>query len=198
MVRARTTDAEAEIRNSRGDLLPEEQKVFERLGHRPGLNFRAMWAVSNLFRASTAVRRHMEASVLASDRLSWTSFATLWVLWIWGAMELRDLAAAVGITRPTTTGVVATLKRRGFVRSRRGSHDGRSVLVALTPRGRRTIERLFPSFNEEEGAVTILLNANEQDLLAKFLRSVLHGAENANGAAAPEVSAFETGNASEP
>jgi DNA-binding MarR family transcriptional regulator len=162
------------------DLLPAEQKVLERLRHLP-LNFRAMWAVSNLFRASTAVRRHMESSVLAPDRLSWTSFATLWVLWIWGRMEVRDLASAVGVSRPTTTGVVATLKRRGFVRSSRGSLDGRTVFVELTPGGQRTIERLFPSFNVEEDAVTSQLAAEEKDHLAKLLRSVVHSVEATNG-----------------
>jgi len=89
-------------------LLPAERKVHERLGHLP-LDFRAMGAVSNLFRASAAIRRHMESRVLADDRLSWTSFVALWVLWVWGEMESRDLAAAVGISRPTSTGVVTTL-----------------------------------------------------------------------------------------
>ncbi len=168
---------------ARNDFIPAEKKVMERIGHL-GLDFRATWAVSNLFRASTAVRRHMEASVLAFDQLSWTSFVALWVLWIWGTMEVRDLAAAVGISRPTTTGVVATLKRRGFVRSRRGSQDARSVFVALTPRGRRTIKRLFPAFNTEEVAVTAKLIPEEQDTLAKLLRLVLHGAEDANGSLA--------------
>ena len=171
-------------------MLPQEQKVLERLGHRRDLNFRAMWVVSNLFRASTAVRRHMEASVLSHDQLSWTSFTTLWVLWIWGTMEVRELAAAVGITRPTTTGVVATLKRRRCVKTRRGSEDARTVFVALTPRGRRIIERLFPSFNKEEGAVTVRLTPVEQDNLAKLLRAVLHSAEDANGslsAATPDA-----------
>jgi len=162
-------------------LLPQEREIFGRLNGQPGLNFRAMWAVSNLFRASTAVRRHMEASVLSPDRLSWTSFATLWVLWIWGSMEVRDLAAGVGITRPTTTGVVATLKRRSLVRSKRGSHDGRSVIVALTPKGRAMIQRLFPRFNAEEAAVTVRLSAEEQDALAGLLRTVLHCAEDAKG-----------------
>ena len=51
-----------------GDLLPAERKVVEELGHLP-LDFRAMAAVSNLFRASAAIRRHMEAKILADDRL---------------------------------------------------------------------------------------------------------------------------------
>src|SRR5262249_50517377 len=54
-------------------LLPAERKVLEVLGDRP-FDFRAMWAVSNLFRATAAIRRHMEANVLGPDRLSWTSF----------------------------------------------------------------------------------------------------------------------------
>jgi hypothetical protein len=125
-----------------GDLLPAERKVVEELGHLP-LDFRAMAAVSNLFRASAAIRRHMEAKVLADDRLSWTSFVAMWVLWVWGEMESRDLAAAVGISRPTSTGVVTTL------------------------------EELFPRFNAEEVALTGHLDGDQQDQLAALLRSML-------------------------
>ena len=75
------------------DLLPAERKVVEELGRLP-LDFRAMAAVSNLFRASAAIRRHMEAKVLADDRLSWTSFVALWVLWVWGEMERRRSGSA--------------------------------------------------------------------------------------------------------
>ena len=84
-------------------LLPAEQKIVDELGDLP-LDFRAMWAISNVFRTSAAIRRHMESKVLAPDRLSWTAFVGLWVLWVWGEMEARDFAAAVGISRPTATG----------------------------------------------------------------------------------------------
>ena len=155
-----------------GDLLPAERKVTEALGHLP-LDFRAMAVVSNLFRSSTAIRRHMEARVLAADRLSWTSFVVLWVLWVWGEMESRDLAAAVGISRPTATGVVTTLEGRGLVRRQRGARDGRMVVVSLTEPGRGKIEELFPRFNAEESAVTAHLTTAEQDLLASLLRGML-------------------------
>jgi DNA-binding MarR family transcriptional regulator len=153
-------------------LLPAERKVLERLGHLP-LDFRAMWAVSNLFRASAAIRRHMESKVLADDRLSWTSFVALWVLWVWGEMESRDLAAAVGISRPTSTGVVTTLERRGFVQRRKSAEDGRMVRVSLTETGRDKIEDLFPRFNAEEIAVTAHLSPEQQDAMAGMLRSML-------------------------
>ncbi len=153
------------------ELLPAERKVLDVLGGKP-LDFRAMWAVSNLFRASAAIRRHMEANVLGSDRLSWTSFTGMWVLWVWGEMESRAFAQAVGISRPTATGVVTTLEARGFVRRKKDPSDGRMVLVSLTPAGRRKIEQLFPRFNAEEVAVTSHLDAAQQDALANLLRSM--------------------------
>jgi DNA-binding MarR family transcriptional regulator len=153
-------------------LLPAERRVLERLGHMP-LDFRAMWAVSNLFRASAAIRRHMEAKILADDRLSWTSFVAMWVLWVWGEMESRDLASAVGISRPTSTGIVTTLEGRGYVRRRKNAADGRMVRVSLTERGRRKIEDLFPRFNAEEAAITSHLSPEQQDAMAMMLRSML-------------------------
>ncbi len=153
------------------ELLPAERKVLDVLGDH-SLDFRAMWAVSNLFRASAAIRRHMEANVLAADRLSWTAFTGLWVLWVWGQMESREFAQAVGVSRPTATGVVTTLEGRGFVRRKKDARDGRMVLVSLTPAGRRKIEQLFPTFNAEEVAVTTHLDAGEQDALARLLRSM--------------------------
>jgi hypothetical protein len=37
------------------ELLPAERKVLAELGHLP-LDFRAMWAISNVFRSLTALR----------------------------------------------------------------------------------------------------------------------------------------------
>jgi len=162
-------------------LLPAERKILDELGHLP-LDFRAMWAISNVFRSSTALRRHLEATVLAPDRLSWTAFTALWVLWIWGEMESREFAAAVGISRPTATGVLSTLQRRRFVRRRKAVEDGRIVLVSLTPSGRRKIEDLLPRFNAEEAKVAAALSEEEQDRLASMLRTLLRGMEGSGGA----------------
>ena len=157
-------------------LLPAERKVLEELGHLP-LDFRAMWAVSNVFRSGAALRRHLESTVLAPDRLSWTAFTGLWVLWIWGEMEARDFAAAVGVSRPTATGVLATLQRRRFVRRRKAKADGRVVLVTLTASGRRKIEDLFPRFNVAEARLASVLPPAEQEELASMLRSLLRGVD---------------------
>jgi DNA-binding MarR family transcriptional regulator len=156
--------------------LPAELRIEEQLGHM-ALDFRAMAVVSNVFRTSTAVRRHLESNVLGPHALSWTSFVVLWVLWVFGEMESRDLAEAVGITRPTCSGVVTTVERRGLAQRRRNATDGRMVRVSLTAAGRREIETLFPRFNQEEAALTAHLSAEQQETLAAFLRSMLRAVE---------------------
>jgi DNA-binding MarR family transcriptional regulator len=167
---------------SGGAPLPAERRIRQELGHLP-LDFRAMAAVSNLFRASTAIRRHMEANVLAADRLSWTSFVGLWVLWVWGEMEARSFAAAVGISRPTASGVLTTLERRGYVRRRRDERDGRLVVITLTGLGREKIAELFPRFNAEEVSVASHLAPGQQDALASMLRTLLRAVDgDADGA----------------
>jgi DNA-binding MarR family transcriptional regulator len=157
-------------------LLDAERAVLDRTAGLD-LDHGAMAVISNIFRVSTAIRRHMESTVLAPDGLSWTAFVTLWCLWISGELESRELAAAVGISKPTSTGVVTTLEKRGLVRRSKGTDDGRMVRVALTAAGVRLIEALFPRFNAEESAVAAALDAAMQDCVAAGLRDLLRGLE---------------------
>jgi DNA-binding MarR family transcriptional regulator len=161
------------------ELLPAEKRVLESLGHHP-FDFRAMWAISNVFRSSAAIRRHMEANVLAPDRLSWTSFVGLWVLWVWGELEAHAFADAVGISRPTATGVLRTLESRGWVRRRKDPGDGRSVLVSLTRSGSTKIEDLFPRFNAVETELAGNLTDRQQEQLAAMLRTLFRAVDGSD------------------
>lgn len=166
----------SERRGAEMDLLPAELRAIEKLGDQR-LDIAAMAAVSNLFRAARALRRHIEASVLRPDRLSWTSFAALWVLWVCGPMEVCELAATVGMSRPTASCVLATLRRRTCIRTQRGRKDGRTVRVSLTPKGRRTVRRLFPAFNAKEAAVTSSFARRDLQALAAMLRTVVRNVQ---------------------
>jgi DNA-binding MarR family transcriptional regulator len=158
------------------DLLPAERKALETLGDLP-LDFTAMGAIANVFRTSAALRRHLEAEVLAGHDLSWTAFVGLWVLWVWGEMEAADFAEAVGISRPTATGVLKTLQGRGWVQRRPSPDDGRRVLLRLTPDGEATISHLFPRFNEAETRLASGLSPGEQRRLAAMLRTLIRSLE---------------------
>ena len=153
-------------------LLDAERLIQERLGDRR-LDFDSMLAVSNIYRAATAVRRRAEKEVLSEFGLSWGGFTTLWVLWVWGEMQTADLADECDLSKGTLTGVVKTLERRGFVRRARVASDRRRVTVALTDAGLDTIERLFPQFNLYEGEMVRELSTAQKQELAELLRQVI-------------------------
>ena len=157
-------------------LRETERAVSDRLADMD-IDLSAMAAVSNLYRAASALRNHFERSVLAPHDLTWTGWVVLWVVWIWDEIESRHVAAEAGISKGTLTGVAGTLERRGLLRRRAHPEDARRVLLSLTPTGRRLMTKLFPQFNAEETHVLEPLSAREVQTLASALRKVVIGLE---------------------
>ena len=154
-----------------GELGRAEREIRARIGERP-FDFRAMAAISNIYRAATPMRHHMEQGVLAARNLSWAAFTVLWVLWIWGEQEPGQLAAETGTTKASLSGVLKTLEGRGLVVRCAHPADGRRVLLGLSPAGLETIEAVFPRFNAEEAFASSALSGAEQEQLAHLLRQV--------------------------
>ena len=159
------------------DLVRAERDIRDRIGDQ-SLDFAARAAVSNIYRAANVIRNHMERKVLADEDLSWAAFTVLFVLWIWGEQQTRDLAAEAGVTKGTLTGVLKTLEKRGLARRRGHEEDGRLVLVSLEPKGRDVIERLFPAFNRGEALVSASLTPREKDQLTALLRKIIRTVED--------------------
>ena len=164
--------------DSASDLVRAEHDIRNRIGDQP-LDFAAMAAVSNIYRAANVIRNHLERKVLADEDLSWAAFTVLFVLWIWGDQQTRHLAAEAGVTKGTLTGVLKTLEKRGLAQRRSHEEDGRLVLVGLEPKGVAVIERLFPAFNLGEALVSSSLTEPEKEQLATLLRKIIRSAEDA-------------------
>jgi DNA-binding MarR family transcriptional regulator len=160
--------------HDQADLVRAERDVQARIGDLD-VDFRAMAVVANVFRVASAARSHLERSVLARSDLSFTAFTVLWVLWVWGEMESRHLAAEVGVTKATLTGVVSTLERRDLVARQQDPVDRRLVRIAPAPAAIALMRELFPAFNAEETRIASALDDDEQSQLAHLLRQVLRG-----------------------
>jgi DNA-binding MarR family transcriptional regulator len=65
-----------------------------------------------------------------------------------GARRITDLADVEGLAQPTTTLLVKGLEQRGWVRRERHNHDGRIVMVSLTPLGSDVLEDYRSGFSE--------------------------------------------------
>lgn len=153
--------------------ISEAEKLAEaKLGGIP-IRREQMAAVANIYRAASAVRQHLENSVLRGADLTWTAFVVLWVVWVWGESETRHVAEEAGISKGTLTGVSRTLESRGLLRRADHPTDGRLVLLALTEEGEDFMRRVFPAFNDEEAFVTARLSDAECRTLAEGLRRVV-------------------------
>lgn len=159
-------------------LLEAERDVKSALRGRT-LDFEALLAVSNIYRAANAVRNRMEREVLADVGLTWGGFTILFVLWIWGDRETGDLATDCGLAKGTLSGMLSTLEKGSLVKRERHPRDGRRVIVRLTGTGRRTIEEVFPKFNQRESEYTAHLSDDERRELARLLRVVTATADGA-------------------
>jgi MarR family transcriptional regulator, organic hydroperoxide resistance regulator len=149
-----------------------EQAVAERMTGLP-IDMNAMAAVSNIYRAANEVRNYLERTVLAPHDLTWTGWVVLWVVWIWGEIESRHVAAEAGISKGTLTGVAGTLMSRGLIERRVHPDDARRVLLSLSPAGAELMQSLFPQFNQEESRVTSQLAGPDVLHLARLLRVVI-------------------------
>lgn len=155
-----------------------EQAVADRL-EGLAVNMSAMTAVSNIYRAANAVRNYVERRVLAPHELTWTAWVVLWVVWIWGEIESRHVAAEAGISKGTLTGVQKTLLTKGLIHRNVHPEDARRVLLSLTEQGQSLMAQVFPEFNSQEAFVTADLEPAAVLTLARSLRAVVKRAESA-------------------
>ena len=152
--------------------LKETERQVSTLLSGMNIDFKAMAVISNLFRAASAVRKHLEREVLAKYGLSWTGFVVLWVVWVWEQVETREIAEEVGTSKATLTGVLKTLERDGLVIKQQSKEDRRLVLVTLTVNGKKLMKKIFPEFNKEEVYLASSLKSSDRKGTADALRNI--------------------------
>jgi DNA-binding MarR family transcriptional regulator len=69
-----------------------------------------------------------------------------------GALAPSELGQRLIVTRATVTGVVDSLERRGYVRRTPNPADRRSLLVELTPDGRRVVREVRTLIHRNENS----------------------------------------------
>jgi DNA-binding MarR family transcriptional regulator len=119
-----------------------------------------------LHSAATLVLRHLGYG----GRHSSTWLSVLAVLEHKGPIQISALAAASGLGRPATTGLVGRLHEDGLVNRIRDPHDGRATLIEITPSGR---ERRAQPERVVRNPVIELLNAlpvEDQASLSEAMR----------------------------
>ena len=138
----------------------------------------AMAAISNVFRVAVMFRNRAEKRFLLKNKLTFSGFTVLWVLWVFGEMESYKLAEECGITKGTLTGIVTTLEKNGFAKRMLHPTDGRRRLIKLTAQSQTLMSKLFPTINQLEQNFVSGLSKTEQKELSRMLRIILHSQDH--------------------
>lgn len=115
------------------------------------------------------------AGRIGEHDLTAPQFATLVRLRELGHVSQNLLGRLVVMEPANIRDVVQRLGKRGLLRVRPDSSDGRQVVVSLTPRGRALVDKLIPHELASTARTLSPLNAEERATLYRLLGRIADG-----------------------
>lgn len=110
---------------------------------------------------------------LAKHGVPWSAWYYLRVLWEHDAITQRELTERVGVMQPNTVSALQTMRRAGWVTIARGDQDRRQIIVSLTPKGRKLMQRLLPEIRSIVRPILLEnFSAREETELRRLLNKV--------------------------
>src|SRR5215216_7312678 len=116
------------------------------------------------------------SEALGSVGLTPALFALLNVVGAHAGAIQQQLGSALGVDRSTMVSLIDQLETAGLARRRPSATDRRAREIAITPKGRRLLQRARGLISEVEDEVLAGLTAEERHELLTLLRRALHSA----------------------
>jgi DNA-binding MarR family transcriptional regulator len=142
---------------------------------RPDLDLSPLGVFGRISRISRHLDREVSRKFRAEGLSSWAFYVLAALVRAGPPYQLTptDLYRSLLVSSGVMTNRIARLERLGLVRRVPDPADGRGVLVALTPKGRRAVNRAIEHHNENEKAMLAPLTVEERQKVAASLRKLL-------------------------
>lgn len=140
-------------------LMPDDRELRETAGCLCFASRRAARSITRAF--DRELRQH---------GIRATQFTLLAVLELKGEQLIGDLAEFLAVERTTLTRNLSVAEEQGLVRIRPGE-DARARIVTITPKGRATLRKAFPTWRKVQAALTEELGQQAADSLRRLARS---------------------------
>ena len=153
-------------------MTPKRRKASARLSAAKG-DYPASESIGLLMRIALFGLRSSFKAQLAKHGVPWSAWYYLRVLWETDAITQRALTERVGVMQPNTVSALQTMRRAGWVTIARGDKDRRQIIVTLTPKGRRLMQRLLPEIRTVVRPVLLgNFSAREEKELRRLLNKI--------------------------
>jgi DNA-binding MarR family transcriptional regulator len=115
--------------------------------------------------------KQFQRRTMREASLTPAQYFILSLLWEKDRMPFKDLAAASLTSRPTITGIVDSLEKKGLVTREPNPGDRRSLLVSLTEKG-RTLRQATPTLETIFMSCCSSLTLSETQQLSTLLQKL--------------------------
>lgn len=129
----------------------------------------------NLVRAANLLIGELEQEIYRSRGVSYAGFRILFALWVVGPTAPNRLAVLASVTRSSTSSVLNTLERDGFVERRRESDDRRLVTTELTVSGRALVLETLKEHERVQSRWASTLTPQERETMNGLLHKLMRG-----------------------
>jgi DNA-binding MarR family transcriptional regulator len=142
---------------------------------RPDLDLSPLGVFGRISRMSRHFDREISKKFRAEGLSSWAFYVLAALVRAGPPYQLTPTALyrSLLVSSGVMTNRIARLERLGLVKRVPDPADGRGVLVALTPKGKRAVHRAVEHHNENEHAMLAPLSAEERKAMASSLRKLL-------------------------
>ncbi len=149
------------------------EELRKRLTEREVQGMQALFAL----RAGAQQMDNALSEWLADTAGSFARFQILMALWTRKQHEVphTEIVSAMGVTRATVSGLMASLERDGLVKSSSDPDDRRKLIARLTAKGETTIKRAFEASLHRFRLMFASLSASELSQLTGLLQRIREG-----------------------
>jgi MarR family transcriptional regulator, temperature-dependent positive regulator of motility len=106
-------------------------------------------------------------------RIPRPQFVVLYSLGLRDRVTARDISISYGFPKTSLSRAVAALERRGLICREPNPADGRSFLLALTPKGRAIFDETLPAFVRLQEEMLKPLSRKERETLSVLLARIV-------------------------
>jgi MarR family transcriptional regulator, 2-MHQ and catechol-resistance regulon repressor len=124
-----------------------------------------------LSRAYRAVNEHVNKRIQRYG-LNPTEFAVLELLYHKGDQPLQQIGGKILLASGSMTYVIDKLEKKEYLRRVACAEDRRVTFAQITDRGKKLIEQVFPSHQNEIDRIMSVLSEEEKDTAIELLKKI--------------------------